>query len=128
MSIVIEHLNYIYSENTAYQRQALKDINLEIREGQFIGLIGHTGSGKSTLIQHLNVLLKESGGVIRFNGENIYDKDYDMRKLRAKVGLVFSTRSTSCLRWMSSVTCVLARKTRGFRRKRQRRGRQKPCV
>lgn len=89
MSIVIEHLNYIYSENTAYQRQALKDINLEIPEGQFIGLIGHTGSGKSTLTQHLNGLLKASGGVIRFNGENIYDKDYDMRKLRAKVGLVF---------------------------------------
>ena len=89
MSIVIEHLNYIYSENTAYQRQALKDINLEIPEGQFIGLIGHTGSGKSTLTQHLNGLLKASSGVIRFNGENIYEKDYDMRKLRAKVGLVF---------------------------------------
>ena len=89
MSIVIEHLNYIYSENTAYQRQALKDINLEIPEGQFIGLIGHNGSGKSTLTQHLNGLLKASSGVIRFNGENIYEKDYDMRKLRAKVGLVF---------------------------------------
>ena len=76
MSIVIEHLNYIYSENTAYQRQALKDINLEIPEGQFIGLIGHTGSGKSTLTQHLNGLLKASSGVIRFNGENIYAVSY----------------------------------------------------
>ena len=85
----IEHLNYIYAENTAYQMQALKDINLTIEDGEFIGLIGHTGSGKSTLTQHLNGLLRATDGRILFNGENIYEKDYDMRKLRAKVGLVF---------------------------------------
>jgi len=89
MSIKIEHLNYIYSEGTAYQIHALKDINLQIGDGEFIGLIGHTGSGKSTLIQHLNGLLKATNGKIFFNEENICDKEYDMRKLRAKVGLVF---------------------------------------
>ena len=89
MSIKIEKLNYIYSEGTAYQKHALKDIDLEIRDGEFIGLIGHTGSGKSTLTQHLNGLLKASSGNILFNEESIYEEKYDMRKLRAKVGLVF---------------------------------------
>ena len=88
-SILMDHVNYCYSEGTAYQIQALKDINLEIDKGQFIGIIGHTGSGKSTLIQHLNGLIKATEGNIYFNGEDIYDKDYDMRKLRGKVGLVF---------------------------------------
>ena len=68
MSIKIEHLNYIYAENTAYQMQALKDINLTIEDGEFIGLIGHTGSGKSTLTQHLNGLLRATDGRILFNG------------------------------------------------------------
>jgi len=68
---------------------ALKDVDLEIKDGEFIGLIGHTGSGKSTLTQHLNGLLKASSGDILFNGESIYEEKYDMRKLRAKVGLVF---------------------------------------
>ncbi len=88
-SILIDHVNYSYSEGTAYQIQALKDINLKLDQGQFIGIIGHTGSGKSTLIQHLNGLIKATDGHIYFNGEDIYDKDYDMRKLRGKVGLVF---------------------------------------
>ena len=88
-SILMDHVNYCYSEGTAYQIQALKDINLEIDKGQFIGIIGHTGSGKSTLVQHLNGLIKATEGNIYFNGEDIYDKDYDMRKLRGKVGLVF---------------------------------------
>lgn len=88
-AILIDHVNYYYSEGTAYQIQALKDINLKIEKGQFIGVIGHTGSGKSTLIQHLNGLIKATEGHIYFNGEDIYDKDYDMRKLRGKVGLVF---------------------------------------
>ncbi len=88
-SILIDHVNYSYSEGTAYQIQALKDINLKLEKGQFIGIIGHTGSGKSTLIQHLNGLIKATEGHIYFNGEDIYDKDYDMRKLRGKVGLVF---------------------------------------
>ncbi len=89
MSIKIEHLNYTYSSNTVFEVHALKDINLEIPDGQFIGIIGHTGSGKSTLIQHLNGLLKASAGRIYYNGENIYADGYNMSALRSKVGLVF---------------------------------------
>ena len=89
MSIVLEHVSYTYSPGTAYEIHALKDINLEIQDGQFIGLIGHTGSGKSTLVQHLNGLTKATSGHIYFNGEDIYAENYDMRRLRSKVGLVF---------------------------------------
>ncbi len=89
MSIKIEHLNYIYSPGTAYEKQALTDINLEIPDGEFIGIIGHTGSGKSTLIQHLNGLLKATSGTIYYNGEDIYADGYDMHALRFQVGLVF---------------------------------------
>ena len=89
MSIKIEHLNYVYSEGTAYEKHALKDICLEIPHGEFVGVIGHTGSGKSTLIQHLNGLIKGTSGAIYYNGENIYKDGYDMRALRSQVGLVF---------------------------------------
>lgn len=88
-SIILDKINYSYSEGTAYQIQALKDINLQIEEGQFIGIIGHTGSGKSTLTQLLNGLLRATSGHIYMDGEDIYDEDYDMKKLRNKVGLVF---------------------------------------
>ena len=71
------------------EHQALKDICLSIPDGQFIGVIGHTGSGKSTLMQHLNGLLKATEGTIYYNGEDIYEKGYDLKKLRSKVGLVF---------------------------------------
>jgi ABC-type cobalt transport system, ATPase component len=89
MSIKIEKLNYTYSADTAYEMQALKMINLVIPSGQFIGLIGHTGSGKSTLIQHLNALIKPTSGAVYFKGENIFADNYDRKKLRSKVGLVF---------------------------------------
>lgn len=89
MSIRLEHINYIYSQGTAYEKQALKDISLEIPQGQFVGVIGHTGSGKSTLIQHLNGLIKASSGELYYDGENIYASGYDMKKLRSQVGLVF---------------------------------------
>ena len=89
MSIKIEHLNYVYSEGTAYEKHALKDICLEIPHGEFVGIIGHTGSGKSTLIQHLNGLIKGTSGAIYYNGENICQDGYDMRALRSQVGLVF---------------------------------------
>lgn len=89
MSIKIEHLNYIYSAGTAYEKQALHDICLEIPHGEFVGIIGHTGSGKSTLIQHLNGLIKATSGAIYYNGENIYSEGYHMRELRNEVGLVF---------------------------------------
>lgn len=88
-SIILDKINYSYSEGTAYQIQALKDINLQIEKGQFIGIIGHTGSGKSTLTQLLNGLLRATSGHIYVDGEDIYDEDYDMKKLRNKVGLVF---------------------------------------
>ena len=89
MSIILDKVNYKYSPGTAYERHALKDICLELPDGQFIGIIGHTGSGKSTLIQHLNGLIRATSGAIYYNGENIYEKGYDLKKLRNKVGLVF---------------------------------------
>ena len=89
MSIKLENVNFIYSPNTAYEIHALKNINLEIRDGEFIGLIGHTGSGKSTLVQHLNGLVKATSGAIYYNGENIYGEGYSMKNLRSRVGLVF---------------------------------------
>ena len=89
MSIKIKNVNYTYSEGTAYEMHALKNINLEIPDGQFVGLIGHTGSGKSTLTQHLNGLVKATSGHIYYNGEDIYDEKFSMKKLRSKVGLVF---------------------------------------
>ena len=89
MSIKLEHVNYVYGEGTAYEKHALKDMNLEIPDGQFVGIIGHTGSGKSTLIQHLNGLIKATSGVIYYNGENIYAEGYSMKELRSHVGLVF---------------------------------------
>ena len=89
MSIILDKVNYVYSAGTAYEVQALKDINLKIKDGEFIGIIGHTGSGKSTLIQHLNGLMKAASGGIYYNGVDIYDPDYDLRQLRSKVGLVF---------------------------------------
>lgn len=89
MSIKLENVSFTYSPGTAYEIHALKNINLEIRDGEFIGLIGHTGSGKSTLVQHLNGLTKATGGAIYYNGENIYREGYSMKDLRSKVGLVF---------------------------------------
>lgn len=85
----LEHLHYIYSPKTAYEKVALNDINLSIYEGEFVGVIGHTGSGKSTMIQHLNGLLKATDGALYYRGENIYQEKYDMRELRNHVGLVF---------------------------------------
>ncbi len=89
MSIKVKDVNYIYAEGTAYDIHALKDINLEIPDGQFVGLIGHTGSGKSTLVQHLNGLVKATSGRIYFNGRDIYGENFSMKDLRSQVGLVF---------------------------------------
>lgn len=89
MSIIVHELYHTYNEGTANEKQALHDVNLKIEDGELIGLIGHTGSGKSTLIQHLNGLLKPTAGAIYFNGEDIHDPDYSLKKLRSKVGLVF---------------------------------------
>ena len=89
MSIILDKVNYVYSEKTAYEIHALKNINLKIEDGEFIGVIGHTGSGKSTLIQHLNGLMHATSGGIYYNGQDINDEDYDRKKLRGRVGLVF---------------------------------------
>lgn len=89
MSLVLENVTYRYSQGTAYEITALNHVNLAIGDGEFIGIIGHTGSGKSTLVQHLNGLLKATGGTICFNGENIYQEKYDLRGLRTQVGMVF---------------------------------------
>lgn len=89
MQIIFDKVNYVYSGGTAFARHAIKDVSFSINKGEFIGLIGHTGSGKSTLIQHMNGLIKADSGHIYFNGQDIYDKDYKLRELRSKVGLVF---------------------------------------
>ncbi len=89
MAIIVDHVSYMYGQGTELAVCALKDINLVISEGEFIGLIGHTGSGKSTLAQHLNGLLQASSGHIFYQGEDIDDADFDKKKLRSKVGLVF---------------------------------------
>ena len=85
----LKKVSYVYSEGDAFEKKALDETSLEIPDGQFIGIIGHTGSGKSTLIQHLNGLLRATSGAIYYDGENIYQEGYDMRTLRSKVGLVF---------------------------------------
>ena len=85
----VDHINYIYSPGNAFEKHALKDISLDIFEGEFLGIIGHTGSGKSTLIQHLNGLIKATNGAIYYKGENIYEEKYNLRELRNNVGLVF---------------------------------------
>ena len=89
MSIILDHVSHIYGEDTEMAVKALDDVNLVIPDGQFIGLIGHTGSGKSTLVQHLNGLMKPTSGSIYFNGEDIDSEGFDKKGLRSKVGLVF---------------------------------------
>ena len=87
--IKLERVEYKYNEGTPMEAEALHEVSLEIHDGEFIGLIGHTGSGKSTLIQHLNGLMRATGGDIRYNGESIYKEGFSMRDLRSRVGLVF---------------------------------------
>lgn len=89
MSIILNHVNCIYEAGTAMEVAALKDVNLTLPDGQFIGLIGHTGSGKSSLVQHLNGLMKPTSGEVYVNGADIADDGYDKKKLRSQVGLVF---------------------------------------
>ncbi len=89
MALTVDHISYIYDPDAPLPQKALDDISLTIPEGQFIGVIGHTGSGKSTLMQHLNGLVKATSGHIYFNGKDIDARDYDKKELRSKVGLVF---------------------------------------
>src|SRR5690554_5650060 len=89
MALRIENLSHIYMQGTPFEFQALHEINTEIEDGEFVGLIGHTGSGKSTLIQHLNGLLKPTSGSILLNGLNITKKEIKLKHVRQKIGLVF---------------------------------------
>lgn len=89
MSLRVENLEYKYNAGTALESYALKGVNLEINKGEFVGIIGRTGSGKSTLIQHFNGLYKPSGGAVFFDEKNINEKGYNYKELRQKVGLVF---------------------------------------
>ena len=89
MLIILDKVNYVYSEGSGFEKKALDDVSLTIDKGEFIGLIGHTGSGKSTLTQHLNGLLRATSGNIHYDGQDIYEKGFVMKNLRSKVGLVF---------------------------------------
>lgn len=89
MPLILDHISQIYNADTETPVKALDDVSLVLPEGQFIGIIGHTGSGKSTLVQHLNGLMKPTSGNVYFNGKDISDKDFDKKDLRKHVGLVF---------------------------------------
>jgi energy-coupling factor transport system ATP-binding protein len=89
MALELRDITYKYSAGTAYEITALDHINVTFPDGEFIGIIGHTGSGKSTLVQHLNGLIKATSGEIIYNGQNIYDPNYSMKELRTQVGMVF---------------------------------------
>lgn len=89
MALLVNELEYIYKRGMPDEKRALHNVNLSIGEGEMIGLIGHTGSGKSTLIRHFNGLLKPTGGGVYYNGQDIHDKDFSLKKLRGKIGLVF---------------------------------------
>ena len=89
MSISLEHITYTYNPGTTFASDALRDISLEIPDGQFAAVIGHTGSGKSTLIQHFNALIRPTSGHVYYNGEDVWAEKYDRRALRFHVGIVF---------------------------------------
>lgn len=89
MSMELQHVTHIYGEGTTFAKKALDDVNIKIEDGEFVGIIGHTGSGKSTLIQHFNGLLRPSDGKVLYRGNDIFAPDFPLRSMRGKVGLVF---------------------------------------
>lgn len=89
MSMELQHVTHIYGEGTTFAKKALDDVNIKIEDGEFVGIIGHTGSGKSTLIQHFNGLLRPSDGKVLYQGNDIFAPDFPLRSMRGKVGLVF---------------------------------------
>ena len=89
MQIIIDHLKFTYNKGLVYERKALEDINLVINKGEYLCIVGHTGSGKSTLIQLMDGLLKPDSGTVYFDGKDIFDSDYPLKKMRGRVGLVF---------------------------------------
>ena len=114
MHIKVENLVYKYMPGTPFEHIAVDDVSFEIKKGEFVGLIGHTGSGKSTLIQHLNGLIKPWGGKIFVDGVDISDKEVKLHELRFKVGIVFQKP-------LKRILCS-ARKTWVFRTKRRKKG------
>ena len=122
MSIKLDHVTYVYSGGTAFERKALDDICLEIPDGQFVGMIGHTGSGKSTLIQHLNGLLQATSGTIYVDGEDIYREGYDRKALRGRVGLVFQYPEHQLFETDVFTERMLRTQNRGFPMKNKRAG------
>ena len=94
MSLVVDHISHVYMAGGPYETRALDDVSMEIRDGEFVALIGHTGCGKSTLVQHLNGLLKPSSGRVLIDGEDLAGRDVDHRAIRMKVGLVFQYAET----------------------------------
>jgi len=89
MSVELKDVTYTYSPGTAYEMHALEHVSMEIQDGQFVGVIGHTGGGKSTLVQHFNGLIRPTSGHVYYNGEDIWQEGYNLRELRSHVGLVF---------------------------------------
>lgn len=89
MSMELQHVTHIYGEGTTFAKKALDDVNIKIEDGEFVGIIGHTGSGKSTLIQHFNGLLRPYDGKVLYRGNDIFAPDFPLRSMRGKVGLVF---------------------------------------
>lgn len=89
MSLILDKVSHVYSPGNAYETVAIKDVSLKIEDNEFLGIIGHTGSGKSTLIQHMNGLLTPTSGTIYFNGKDTSEKDFPKKELRSRVGMVF---------------------------------------
>lgn len=100
MSIKLENVYYTYSPGTAYEIHALENVNLTIPDGQFIGMIGHTGSGKSTLIQHFNGLIRPTQGKVLYNGEDIWGEEIQSEKTEKRGRVGISIPEHNCLRWM----------------------------
>ncbi|MBR6159679.1 MAG: energy-coupling factor transporter ATPase [Lachnospiraceae bacterium] len=89
MLLIVNHLTHVYNPGTVFEKKALSDINFKVKEGEYIGLLGRTGSGKSTLVSHLNALMKPTSGAVYYDGVDIASEGYDLKELRGKVGLVF---------------------------------------
>ena len=119
MAIILDHVNHIYDADTAMAHAALKDVCLQIPDGQFIGLIGHTGSGKSTLIQHLNGIVKPTSGNVYYNGKDIHDKEYD-RKIRGPRSLEVDHHSCNRNRMLHACLYSLGKAFGGKTGKRNR--------
>ena len=105
---------FAYSKGTAYETRAIDGISLKIRKGEFVGIIGHTGSGKSTLIQHFNGLMRPTNGRVLFEGEDIWEKGYDLRRLRTRVGMVFQFPESQLFETDVLTDCAFGPKNQGY--------------